>query len=264
MNQLLKLNESGQFKAGPRQRGFVCQVPAAQAGPGRAATVTKRLKGITKLIARTYKRTAPRVPNPTGGARPGRGYRGGAPIVKRTLKLFTLPTGTVPLINTKRVGTAVHRHVMHHVVCVPQSDCQCKRVHGSATPALTRQLVSVRACVSSAQTFVRDYNLEPVGAEVIVHHHQLGVGTRIDALFRPRGAARGTNGPIVLVSWKSGIGPRDTVDFTRQRAQIELERQALVNTHRVNVVSGYIVYLTAARNMSTKQVAAYYHAERVF
>jgi hypothetical protein len=257
MNRLLKLNETGQFHAGPRQRGFVCTVPQTHSRPG-GRQVTKRLKGITKLIARKYKRgSAPRTP-----ARPG-GRRGGM-VIKRTLKLFTLPVGTVPLINTKRVGTAVHRHVMHHVVCLPRSDCQCKRVHGSATPALTRQLVSVKACVSSAQTFVRDYNLEPVGAEVIVHHHQLGVGTRIDALFRPRGAAKTNNGPIVLISWKSGVGPRDTVDFTRQRAQIELERQALVNTHGVNVVCGYIVYLTAARNMSTKQVAAYYHAERVF
>ena len=244
MNSLLELNESNQFKAGPRQRGFVCKVPGP--GPGDRS-VTKRLKGITKLIARKYKRTGRH--NAT---------------VKRTLKLFTLPVGNVPLINTKRVGTAVHRHVMHHVVCVPRSDCQCRRVHGSATPTLTRQLVSVRACVSSAQTFVRDYNLEPVGAEVIVHHHQLGVGTRIDALFRPRGSSRANGGPIVLISWKSGVGPRDTVDFTRQRAQIELERQALVNTHNVNVVSGFIVYLTAARNMSTKQVAAYYHAERIF
>jgi hypothetical protein len=235
MDELVRLNVSGEYRSGPRQRGFVCKVG------GR----TRQLRGLTKLTHRLFKRQQH------------------TPLSNGSNRLVLLPPGTVPLINTMRVGTAVHRHVMHAVMCTPLGACRCKVATGAAPGRLNQQCVSVRACVSSARTFVREYRLEPVIGEPVIYIGELGLATRPDALFRPVGAARGPRGPIVLVSWKSGAGPRTEAEYREHWAQVKLERSGLVNTHHVNVVASYVVYLTAARDMSSMQVQAFYCAHKV-
>jgi len=241
IHELIRLNASGEFKSGARQRGFMCRVADTRAPGGYKI---KRLKGLTKLTKRLFKRRQPGDMNAAG-------------------RLFVLPSGTVPLLNTRRVGTNIHRHVMHATICRPTNNCRCKEVNGIGTGRLEAQQVSVRACVSSAHTFVRDYALEPVIGEPIIYLQALGLATRADALFRPRGAAKGASGPIVLVSWKSGAGPRSNAEYMQHCAQVKFERAGLVDTHHVNVVAAYIVYLTAARDMSDKQIKAFYHVHKV-
>lgn len=241
IHELIRLNVSGEFKSGARQRGFMCRVPDPRAPGGHK---TKRLKGLTKLTKRLFRRRQPGNELNAAG------------------RLFVLPSGTVPLLNTRRVGTNIHRHVMHSTICKPTNNCRCKAVCGIGTGRLEAQQVSVRACVSSAHTFVRDYNLEPVIGEPIIYLQALGLATRADALFRPRGTSKGAGGPIVLVSWKSGAGPRSNAEYMQHCAQVKFERDALINTHGVNVTAAYIVYLTAARDMSSKEVKAFYHAHK--
>jgi len=240
MNTLLELNATGAYSAGPQGRGFVC----------RAAGATLRLKGVTKLINRRFKKAR-------GAAAAGNG---------RTLRLFALPSGAVPTRNTMANGERIHRHALHRLVCGrPYALCQCHRIYGGATPALHTQSESVKACVSAAETFAQDYALVPLAGEVIVHHVPTGVGTRIDALFRSRAAASGADErtPVVLVSWKSGAGPRDLVELERHRAQVAFEWTALEETHGAVVSRAYVVYLTPVMRRGTHRVDGYYHAEPV-
>jgi hypothetical protein len=242
METLLALNVSGAYAAGPSGRGFVCRSDGA----------TLRLKGVTKLINRRFKKAR-------GAAAAGNG---------RTLRLFALPSGAVPTRNTMANGERIHRHVLHRLMCGrPYALCQCHRIYGGATATLHTQSESVKACVRAAETFAEDHALVPLAGEVIVHHAPTGVGTRIDALFRSKRTLRehgaGERAPVVLVSWKSGAGPRDLVELERHRAQVAFEWTSLQETHHVTVEAAHIVYLTPVMRRGTHRVDGYYHAEPV-
>jgi len=238
MDDLRRLNISNNYKAGPRQRGFYCRVDGAM----------QHLKGITKRIASKIKKVKPAA----GSHR------------RTALKLFKLPPGCSPLINTRANGERIHRHVMHNVVCPHiREGCQCKRVNGKATTPLQNQKVSVKACVNAARSFGEDHGLIPLDAEVIVYNKDLKMATRVDAIYQSADSVKRSD-PVTLVSWKSGSGPRDEIELERHRAQVAFEWHSLTETHRVPVSHAYIVYLCAGRQMSSKRVNGFYHAEQVF
>lgn len=211
----------------------------------------RRLSGITNLIKKCY-------PSP----RQTRGVP-----TQRHLKLFNFQAGVVPIASNMRRGELVHRHVSHSVFCSPKKSggggCQCVRLYGGGgnTPALATEQISVRRCVSAAQQFVSDFDLEPVGAEVKICHRTLPYGTSVDALFQ-RGEMVGVpmpQRPVVLVSWKTGQGPRNDFELRQHQAQVAFEWATLVGSHRIAVESAYIVYLTAARGTgSNRAVTGHY------
>jgi len=241
MNQLLLANRRQEYKSGPAGRGFLCRV--VEGGMTRVL----RLRGVTKLIKQKIRK-----PRNTA----------------RTLRLFTLTPGYAPVFNTKATGKTVHQHLQHSVMCVRSGDpCQCLRLYGAPTPPLHRQTTSVQDCVRAANLFVTEYGLVPLAGEVIVRHATLGVGTQIDALFRSRQtiAAHGSGdrSPVVLVSWKSGAGPRDPVELERHRAQVAFEWSALATTHQVRVECAYIVYVTSGKHRSSQHREGFYFVEPV-
>lgn len=231
LNTLLQLNKDGHLRQGPAQRGFFARLDPH--------SPLRRLRGITKLIKACYpaKKLAP-------GTR-----------LQRSIKLFSFKDGVVPIASNMRRGELVHRHIAHASFCLPKNGgCQCRRLYGehsANTPALATEQISVRRCVSAAQRFLKDFHLRPVAAETKVCHRRLNYGTSIDAIGQQEDAdvdvPNGQQVPVVPISWKTGIGPRDENELRQHQAQLAFEWATLVGTHGVAVEAGYIVYLTAAR-----------------
>jgi len=257
MDTLLHLNNSGQFTSGGGGRGFLCRVPRRSAIGGAGSTVAVRCKGLTKFV----NRWCPRKP----AARVGSATRPrGRTAVERTLRLFTLPAGVRAIASSLKSGDKIHRHVMHNLMCVHSGDCRCVRVYGSNTPALSGQSASVRACVDAAKTFALRQGLVPIAGEVIIFNNSgADVATQADAIFRRASVRPGNKSPVVLVSWKSGAGPRNQIELERHEAQVAFECGTLEQCHGVVVEGAYVVYLSAGQTISTKRIAGYSHCHRV-
>jgi hypothetical protein len=251
MNTLLYLNASGQYAAGGGGRGFLCKVARRHAITGVVVMSSVRCKGLTKFINRWC-------PRPKGSGSRGRG------AVERTVRLFTLPSGVRAIPSGLASGDRIHRHVMHQLMCAQSGVCRCVRVYGSATPAISAQSASVRACVEAAKSFAAARNLVPVAGEVIIYNTSgAEIATQVDAIFRRASVPLAEKSPVVLVSWKSGAGPRDRVELERHEAQVAFECGTLEQCHGVVVEGVYVVYLSAGQSVSTKRVSGYSHCHKV-
>lgn len=224
MNLVRQLNESNTWKEGPGGRGFVQSRPQRRVCGGLTKVLRQRIKGGKRKQVRTIALQQP-------------GWR--------------------ILTSSKRRGIAVHRILMHRLVCVPMRKCFCV----SNVLATSRPDRFTSACQEAAERFVAEYKLEPVAAEMIVLHPTLPIGTRFDAMFRHKETRR-----LVLVSWKTGAGVTNECDWTRAQTQVAwewmtLEKWATPADERIS--TAFIVYVGAATIMRTGQQIGFYAANRI-
>jgi hypothetical protein len=115
----------------------------------------------------------------------------------------------------------------------------------------------VTTCARAAFTFAQLMRWHPWATEMIIRHHKLRIATRFDALFT-------CHGQFVLVSWKTGRGPRHEADRVRDKTQLAMEQQMLRKAHKIRVSTAYVVYLGALQNMrNSRQFMPVCHAERL-
>jgi len=140
----------------------------------------------------------------------------------RALRVFSGYSGTRVLSGQQGGGISVHATLARALAqnTAPLPDCY------------------VNTCVRAAMLFAAKYRLVHEASELIICHPTLPLATRFDALFR-RGTER------VLVSWKSGRGPRHAADLLQHSAQLAMEWRMLEHGHGVRVSRAYVVYLSA-------------------
>lgn len=251
LRRLLYANECGDLRSGPAQRGFLCR--RAEVRDRRTRIVTRRLPGITRVLnARVGKRVRQAQAAKNAKWRPH----------ARTMRLFSVPASTRLVASSRARGEQIHRHVMHQLICLSPSTgaCRCVAATGARAPALAAvREPAVRACVDGARTFAERHGLVPVAGELVVASRKLPYATRIDGLF-----ARRADNALVLVSWKTGLGPRDADEHRAHRTQLAFEWLTLSGSHRVDIAQGYIVYLAAAvQRTGARRTAGYYHADEL-
>lgn len=74
--------------------------------------------------------------------------------------------------SSRDVGSRIHRHIFHQVVCLKEGECKCGKVKTRGINKYAKQGLAI----------LRKNNLEPIASEVPIFSYTPAVGTRLDMI----------------------------------------------------------------------------------